>query len=381
MKRIAFIYDQVLDFGGVETHLLSIFRQLDRSRYTPILMAPTSPRFQGKVQACGVKIVPVSPFKPFSLRAVRELIEHFRQEKIDLVNLHSPIAAISGRAAAKIAGLPAVVTVHAPSTKFYGSRRTLRAWAGRVLYVTTDRILNYLLTDRLIYVSRTVYQQAIRIRLSPRRKSTFILNGIDLSQYGDQGNRLELREKWETGAGAAVICFAGRLSEEKGIDLLLEAAASLRKDHPAKDFTIWIIGEGAEKDRLKKLANILGIEKIVRFMGFQEQVAEYLSASDIFVLPSRHEAMSMVLLEALASGLPCIVTEVGESARVVQDGEQGLVIAPNSVEPLREALEKLLSDAHLLQEMSQKACLRAVDFSVGKMVQALQELYEEILSH
>lgn len=381
MKTIAFVYDQALDFGGVEAHLLAILRQLDRSRFTPILIAPTSPRYQEKAQAHGVKIVPIRPFKPFSLRAVRELKRLFQQEKIDLVHLHSPIAAISGRVAAKIAGLPVVVTVHSPSTRFYGSRKTIRAWAGRVLYITTDCILNYLLTDRLVYVSQVVFQEALKIRLSPGRKSIAIPNGIDLSQYGSQEHRFALRKKWRTEAETAVVTFAGRLSEEKGIDLLLKAASALQKDQPGADFVVWIIGEGAEKDRLKELAKSQGIENIVRFLGFQEQVTEYLAASDIFLLPSRHEAMSMVLLEALASSLPCIVTEVGESAAIVQDGEQGLVIEPNAIVPLQEALKKLLGNARLRQEMSLKAHRRAEDFSEEKMVEALQKLYQEVLEN
>ena len=216
MKNIAFIYDQALDFGGVETHLLSIFRQLDRSRYTPILIAPVSARYQVKAQAWGVRIAAIAPFKPFSLQAVRRLTALFRQEKIDLVHLHSPIAAISGRAAAKIAGLPAVVTVHSPATRFYGSRKTLRATAGRVIYIWTDRILNYLLTDRLVYVSRTIYQESIEIHLSPGRKSTVIPNGINLSQINHKEGRWESKKKAWYGTRRNGDLFCRALSRGKG---------------------------------------------------------------------------------------------------------------------------------------------------------------------
>ena len=144
---------------------------------------------------------------------------------------------------------------------------------------------------------------------------------------------------------------------------------------------VWIIGEGAEKGRLMEMAKSLGIEEMVRFTGFQEHVPEFLAASDIFVLPSRHEAMSMVLLEALASGLPSIVTDVGENAAVIQNGEQGFVIPPHSAEALRETLDRLLNDGDLLKQMSQKARLRAEAFSDRKMVDDLQDLYLEILGN
>lgn len=162
MKRIAFIYNGELDFGGVETHLLSIFKNLDKIQYSPILVSPTSKRYRERAVEAGARIVPSLPLKPLSLKAIWQLIHIFRQEKIDLVHIHSPIAAIPARIAAKITGLPAIVTVHIASTGFFGNLQTIRAVAGRMLYILIDRILNYTMTERLVYVSKTICEEFLK---------------------------------------------------------------------------------------------------------------------------------------------------------------------------------------------------------------------------
>jgi len=380
MKKIAFVYDGELDFGGVETHLLSMFRHLDRSRYSPILFSPISERYRENVASTGVQVVPTLPIKPLSVKAIWRLVKGFRQEKIDLVHIHSPIAAISGRIAAKITGLPAIVTVHMPSTRFYGDRQTIRAITGRMLYISIDRLLNYVMTKRLVYVSRTIYKESINIRLSPRRLSTVIPNGIDLSKFASVRNSLALRKEFCTDEKAIVICFAGRLSEEKGIDILLEAMVEIQKTHRQENIKLWLIGDGALKVDLMERTKSLDLEGIVQFIGFQNNLSEFLHAGDIFVLPSRHEAMSVVLLEAIASGLPCIVTNVGENADVIENGVQGFVIPPNQASAITKSLEVLLRDPSLRQKMGAKALERANNYSDLRMVELLQGIYKEILT-
>jgi glycosyltransferase involved in cell wall biosynthesis len=379
MKTIAFVYDAELDFGGVETHLLSIFKHIDKSRYTPILVSPISKRYNERVVSHDVQIVSSLPLRPLSLKAIWRLIKIFRQERIDLVHIHSPIAAISGRIAAKITGLPAIVTVHIPSTRFYGNIQTIRATAGRILYISIDRILNYTMTERLVFVSNTIYKESLKNRLSPSRLSTVIPNGIDLSNYASKGNSLKIRSDFVKDPKTKVLCFAGRLSEQKGIDILLDSLSELHKTHPQENIKLWIIGDGALKTELMERTKLLRLGEVVQFFGFQNNMADFLHASDIFVLPSRYEAMPIVLLEALASGLPCIVTDVGENAEVIENGVQGFVILPDQIPALTKAMEALLSDPTLCKAMGAKALDKAKNFSDLKMVELLQGLYKEIL--
>jgi glycosyltransferase involved in cell wall biosynthesis len=379
MKKIAFVYSGELDFGGVETHLLSIFKHMDKNRYTPILVSPVSKRYQEKVAEFSIQIFSGLPLKPLSIKAIGVLIHIFRQEKIDLVHIHSPIAAISARIAAKILGLPVIVTVHSPSTRFYGNIKTLRASVGRLLYISIDRILNYTLTNRLVYVSSTIYKESTIRHLSPKNLSAIIPNGIDCSEFASTSNSINIRGKLATDPKAIVFCFAGRLSEEKGIDILLDSVSELKKTYPQKEINLWVIGEGALKTELMQRTQFLGLGEIVRFTGFQTGISDYLHASDIFILPSHHEAMSMVLLEALACGLPCIVTDVGENAVVIENGVQGLVIPPNQTRDLTKALDILLNNPSLRETMRANALERAKNYTDHKMIETLQQLYKEIL--
>lgn len=176
-----------------------------------------------------------------------------------------------------------------------------------------------------------------------------------------------------------MICFAGRLSEQKGIDILLNSIAVLKKINPQAKIALWIIGDGALKTDLKERTRSLGIEEIVLFVGYQIDISDYLHASDIFVLPSRYEAMSIVLLEAMACGLPCIVTDVGENAEVVENGVQGFVIPPNQTGDLTKALDTLLNNPSLCETMRVNALERAKNYSDLRMIETLQQLYKEIL--
>lgn len=379
MKKIAFVYNGILDFGGVEAHLLSIFRHLDKSRYTPVLVSPVSTRYREKVLHLGVQVVPSPMIKPLSFKSIQRLRTVFQQEKIDLVHIHSPIAAISSRIAAKLAGVPAIVTVHLPSTQFYGDIQSLRARAGRWMYISIDRILNYTLTSKLIYVSKTVCKESIRAHLSPRHLSVVISNGIDLSNYAPNRNVKAIRTLYIKDPETIVICYAGRLSGEKGLDILLDSVAELQKSFPQRNVKLWIIGEGPLQDNLRERTQQLNLGSIVQFLGFQSNISDLLHASDIFVLPSLYEGMSIVLLEALASGLPCIVTDVGENAEVIENNVQGLVIPVNQTSALTHALATLLNNPTLRKKMGENALKRSENFSDLKMIELLQGIYQEIL--
>jgi len=235
------------------------------------------------------------------------------------------------------------------------------------------------LTNRLVYVSGTIYNESTNRHLSPKNLSTIIPNGIDCSEFAPTNNSMNIRAQLATDPKATVICFAGRLSEEKGIDILLDSVAKLNKTYPLEKIRLWIIGDGPLKTELMERTNFLGLEKFVRFTGFQTSISDYLHESDIFVLPSRHEAMSIVLLEALACGLPCIVTDVGENAEVIENGVQGLVIPPDQTRDLTKALDILLNNPSLRETMRANAFERAKNYSDHKMIETLQQLYKEIL--
>jgi len=378
MKRIALVYDRELWIGGVETHLVSLVKRINPEQFTFSIISPISESYQKKAQILGAKIIPIQHFKPIDLGTAIKLSKIFRAEKIDLVHAHSPTAAIQARLAAKLAGLPSIVTVHAPSIYYYGERQTLRARTGRSIYVAIDRLMNFTMTNALIYVSNQVYNIYLSRHWTPVNRSFVIPNGIDLSPYQSDTQRFEIREAQNVPPEVPVITYVGRLSYEKGLETLLHALSVL-KDHFPSVFKVWIIGTGQDEYALRSMTNELSLQERVSFLGYHEQVSDYLLASDCFVLPSHHEAMSIAILEAMAAGLPCVVTDVGDNAQLINDGEQGFVILQNSTESLAQLLNRLLLDSDLRQRMGQSARIKAQCFSDLKMVEQIQQLYERLL--
>lgn len=378
VKTIAILYERELDYGGVETHLLALLRKLPTDEFSFVIVSPVSRRFRDAAQALGARIYPFAHWSAFNPFAIFELTRVMKREAVDLVHAQSPIAAAPGRLAARMHRLPVVVTVHLPVTRYHGTRQTLRAGLGRWVYINLDRFLNHAMTDTLVYVAQRVRDESVATRLSPAERSIVIPNGIDLEDIQQGVDRDSLRRSFNLPQSTRVITFIGRLDEQKGLDLLLEATANLETGVVGVE--VWLVGDGPVRTELQRLATKLGIDDRVKFWGYQAQIERYLYASDIFALPSRYEGMPIVLLEALAAGIPCVVSQVGDNELVVEDGKQGLVVPPNDAAALAEALNLLLLSPERRRQMSEAATRRGEDFSDENMAQRYAEVYRALLS-
>jgi len=374
VKTIAILYERELDYGGVETHLLALLRKLPTDGFSFVIISPVSKRFREAAQSLGARVHPFAHWSAFNPFALFELTSVLKREAVDIVHAQSPIAAAPGRLAAWMLGLPAVVTVHLPVTRYHGTRQTLRARSGRWIYVNLDRLLNHAMTDRLVYVAQRVRDESVASGLSPAERSIVIPNGINLEEFQQGVDRDSLRRSFNLPQGARVITFIGRLDEQKGLDLLLEATAGV------EGVEVWLVGDGPVRAELQRLATKLGIDDRVKFWGYQVQIERYLYASDIFVLPSRYEGMPIVLLEALAAGIPCVVSRVGDNDLVVEDGKHGLVVPPNDATALAKALNLLLLSPEMYRQMSEAAVRRSEDFGDDRMARRYSEVYRALLS-
>jgi glycosyltransferase involved in cell wall biosynthesis len=376
MRIVALLYDAVLDIGGVESHLLSILENRDSDRFAYILFSKVSERFSVKINDLGVEIVhlkrrhPLNPITPVRLARV------FKKNRVDIIHAHSPIAALWGRVAARKAGIPAVVTVHLPVDQYHGARKTLRARSGRRLYIALDRWLNHRpsYTRKLIYVSQDAYQHQVTTGQSLSETAVVIPNGIDLRPFL-QINRGDARTHFGLSPGTKVITFVGRLDEQKGVEILVDAIAALKV--PGLDFKLWLVGEGILHQDLMNQVQGLGLTGEIKFWGYQDDIPLFLKASDIFVLPSRFEGMSIALLNGMAAGLPSVVTRVGDNAHLVTHGMHGLVVTPGDVGELSNALLTLMTDQALCRRMSEAAQEQVQHYSDVLMVRSLEGVYNE----
>ena len=372
-KVIALIYAYPLHIGGVETHLLTLLHHADRSRYRWLVVAAASPEFTSRARAQGAQVIPWRPASALDVVALMRLVRLLRAQGVDLLHLHGPRTIPFGRIAASLLQVPVVVTVHLPSYVFaYGDR--MRARFKRWCYRRVERVWNYRFIGRLIYVSSSICQDALASGVASRGQVTVIENGVDPRLSAEDDHRGRVREALAVPPEAKVICCVARLDEQKGIDILLEAMLLLQPDR--LELRLWLLGDGPRRAELQAQARRLGAS--VQFLGFRHDVPDLLKASDIFVLPSRYEAMSLAVLEAMAVGLPSVVSDVGENARLIEDGMSGRVVPPTDPVALAAALRQLLDDPALCRRMGQMARRQVASYSDLRMAQRTQEVYEAL---
>jgi glycosyltransferase involved in cell wall biosynthesis len=172
-----------------------------------------------------------------------------------------------------------------------------------------------------------------------------------------------------------IVLFVGTDWRRKGLDVLIEAFARLGPAFASA--SLWVVGPSPDDTELGALLKRaqLGERALILGQAARSEVAEYLWRSDVFVLPSRREALGVAVLEAMAAGVPVIATEVGGIPEIIRSSTEGLLVRPDDVGQLTDALHLVLEDASLRQSLSSTGHHRAEDFSVGAMVAGLREIY------
>jgi glycosyltransferase involved in cell wall biosynthesis len=172
--------------------------------------------------------------------------------------------------------------------------------------------------------------------------------------------------------------WIGRMTGIKRTDDVLLAFKSLRER--GIDARLCLVGDGPDRDQVERRAHELGVMRETLFLGYQEQVASFFAAFDVFVLPSANEGTPVTAIEALAAGKPVVATRVGGIPDVVRDGEDGFLVAPGDVEALADRLAELATDDALRERMGEAARARVRErYSVERLVDDVDRLYRSLL--
>lgn len=374
---VALVYSYPLHVGGVETHLLALLQHHDATRFRFIVFAPASPEFTRAAEQRGGTVVQWQPRSPIDVLAAWRLLRLFKQDQIGLVHYHCPRSAFLVRSLTRWAHIPAVVTVQLPAYYFTGSR-----WSGsprgRWLYLQLERLLNRYCTAHLIYASSLVLCEAEQLKLIRPEITSYIGNGVDLSRFADVVEGQALRVQMGVPVDEVVLLSVCRLDEQKAVDVLLHA---FREVAAASDNVwLWLAGDGPLRAALEQLAQALGLATRVRFLGYRQDIPQLLLASDVFVLASLYEAMPLAILEALAAGLPCVVTDTGENALLIEEGVHGHVVPISDRAALAAALRQLVTNPVQRRAMGRAARDKAANYSDQQTVQRISAIYEQVLS-
>lgn len=356
--------------GGPEKTILATPRHLKGSRYSAFalyLHAPGDPGIavlQRRAEAAGCELVLVPDPYPFDPRTLRRLVDIAREREVGIWHGHDYKSNFYGLYVAKQLSIPFVTTMHGwvkPSWK-------------TPLYFAIDRWC--LRRARAVMaVSQDLYEAALRARVDPRRLSR-IENGIDTGHFLRRC-RPEQSEARVRHKAAFVIGAVGRLSIEKGFDLLIRACeALLDRGH---DFELWIAGEGDQESSLRAQIAASPHRERLRLMGFQEDTRALFESFDLFALSSLREGLPNVVLEAMALELPVLATRCGGLAEFLRDGEDARLVEPGSVEALVRGLGELLEAPALRSALGAAARARVVrECSFAQRIAAEIAVYERL---
>lgn len=351
-----------LSSGGVERYLLGLCQSL-RGDFKFALLSGADDSFATQMRQAGCYTYPWDVRRAFDVSAARALSAAIQLYQPEIVHFHDARAALLLQLTPRRARIKIIRTVHLSSAHYRWGRFDR---ARRFLYAGMERFFYAFLTDKVIYPSRRAWEDALRNRYVPKRKAVCIPNGIDLRPFETVPLKTNQSE-------SPVICTVARLSPEKNIVLLLEAASLLSQR--GRGFQLWVVGDGPERASLEALSARLGLSACTRFWGRQEQVAPILFQSDIFALTSWYEGgRTQAVMEAQAAGLPCVLSDVGDNASML-DGGAGRLFPEGDASACADRLERLLLNPQERAEMGEAA--RRTAFQVYNL-QAVAGQYRQV---
>lgn len=350
-------------FGGAEKHLIELVRSICRTQACAIWYDPIdfySARLQDRPEIA-VRLRPYRISHRTVLRFWLDLVK-LRPRVVVFVKGIADIYPWSAYLAARLSGTDRVLAIEqliADPAPAVVTETGVRGWIRRVCGWRARYMWAKWLQGQLAHVTVAV-SEAVRRRLIeeygyPADKTMTIYNGVELSAFAGPETsppRIASFGRDSDRRPFSIVCVA-RLSPVKRIDLLLEALALLAQRHHS--WVCRVVGGGPLEAELRAKAQALGLNLKVEFTGYVDDVRSYLQAADLAVLPSEKEGLPLSLVEAMACGLPCVVTDVGGNREIVLEGRTGLLVEFGSPTRLAEAIAFMLEKPAERRRMGHEA--------------------------
>jgi glycosyltransferase involved in cell wall biosynthesis len=356
-----------LDLGGSERQLTEVAKSLDRTRFEPHVGCFRLDGLRASELAeAGVPVAhfPVRSFRhPSVLSVARQLVKYIKQHRIQLVHTFDVPTTIFAVPAGRFTNAVMVASQRA--------HRDLTSGVMRRLLRATDSI-----AAGIVVNCEAVKRHLIEDERVPADVIHLCYNGVDVARFGS----VRGRRPAALASAANTVGIVCALRPEKSLHTLLEAFAIAQRTHV--DTKLAIVGSGPCSSTLQAHAVALEIDAKCVFEPATARVAEWLQALDIFVLPSRSEALSNSLMEAMSCGCAVIASRVGGNVELVQDGRTGLLFDSGDVHQLSAALDRLLGDRTLRANLG-AAAARSMreNFSLSASARRMEQSYSDLISH
>ncbi len=319
-----------------------------------------------------------NPFLDFM--AYRHLLREFCCNEFDVAHTHTSKAGVLGRLAAANSGIEKII--HTPHGTIYTEDGTIPGITElsmlRRLFLYAERYCRDR-TNYLTVLSRHEYDVTVRLGISNPENTVIVPNGIDKDFFMIKAEeRKTIRNKFGMDDEEIIIASTGRIAPEKGHETLIKAFDNIHSSD--KRLKLWIVGDGPSRTLLEEKYSNLVQSGNIRFFGFQNDVKPFLAASDIFVLPSIYEGFGLSLVEAMASGLPCIASSTGGIPDIIDDSHDGFTFPPGDDSTLSQLILKVYPSEAYRKSIGQRARQKALNFTLDRMLSKYFQLYDVQIS-
>jgi len=351
---------QSLEIGGLERLVVDLATEQRRCGHdVKIYAVYRRGAFADQAESRGIPVICFRKTDGVSPGTLWRMLRTLRQCGPDVVHTHNTVVHHYGAVAAKLAGVRTVV-----NTQHYLGAVRMETKARRIFDATLP------FTQGVVTVSECTRAELASWSGIDSAKVHVILNGTPLQRF--------LQHRATPGLAAPRIRFGtvGRLAEQKDHATLIHAFGRVADVLPYSELSI--LGEGPLRATLEELVRELGLQERIRFRGATSDAAKFLSELDVFVLSSRGEGLPIVILEAMAAGLPIVSTRVGGTPEVAPEGHVAWYCAPSSPPDLAKTMIDLARRPDLLNIGKEARRIAVEKFSIGNMAAAYEECYHRL---
>lgn len=367
-RKVLYVYYEP-QASGQTTHVLSLVRGLNAEKYAITVVLPDHlHQSRTAFQQSGATTISLKMGKLWwNPSSIARLITLIRQQKFDIVHVHSQEAGVLARPFARLAGARNII--YTPQCT--NIRRANWFW----MYRSLEKLLSST-TYMIVSVSKADRERIVQWGI-PASKVTTIYNGIHPEGIEDSTGIMEMKRMLNLDDQQLVVMQVGRLSYQKNPLFFVKGASLVLNKYP--DARFLLVGDGPLRGAVEEYIQGLGITDQVRCLGWQDNANQLMGAADIITLTSRWEGLPYVLLEAMAWALPVVSTGVNGCPEIVEHGVTGYLVSGNDVNSWAKALIELLGDPPRSRAMGQRGRQRlAENFSLERMIKHTEGLYDRL---
>lgn len=368
-----------LEYGGAQFNTIYSAEHQDRQKNNsseiiagPIINKEKNLLSEAKKRKVKLKIIDgiTNEIKPIkNLKALIKTYQYIKKNKFDIVHTHSSVAGIIGRIAAKLAKTPVIIhTVHG-----WGIRPDFPRWK-LFIYITLERLCAKF-THKLIVVSKYNIHKGLKHNIGKKHQYKVIYSGIDIKKFSKKIDIKKKRQQLKLNNNP-IIGMIGRLDQQKNPLDFVRVIHEVQKTHQKTQFII--VGDGPLRKQTTELIKKLNVKNF-HILGFRNDIDEILQIIDITCLTSLWEGLPRVFPESMAAGKPIVANNVDGAPEAIIDGKNGFIVPIKRPKVMAKKILFLLNHLKIAENMGENGYKRVNQFSLEKMLNDLDKLYNEFL--